>query len=102
MKIPKQFELFGQTINVEYTDKLVSDRDSIGLAIYRENRILLQKATDGIIRTKEMIEQTFLHELFHFILFEAGEVELMDNEKFVDIISSLFHQFLKTSKGELK
>lgn len=102
MKIPKQFKLFGQTITVEYTNKLVTDNDSVGHAVYRENKIILQKATEGIPRAKEMIEQTFFHELFHLVFNFIGESELRDNEKLIDVISALFHQFICTSEGELK
>ena len=101
MKIPKKLKLFGQTINVEFVDNLINDRDAVGLAIYRENKILLQKNVDGTKITKEMMEQTFIHEVTHFIIYLMGENELQNNEKFIDILSSLFHQFLITSEGEL-
>jgi len=102
MKIPKEFKLMGQTINVEYKNKLIQETDCIGQASYRENKIFLQKQVEGITRKKEMIEQTFLHELLHFILDRMGENELRDNEKFINMFSGLLHQYIESNKGELK
>ena len=102
MKIPKRFKLFGQTITVEYKDKLVDKEDCVGRAIYRENKILLQKDNHSIGRTKEQIGQAFLHELMHFIMYLSNEEELRNNEKFIDITASLLHQFIITQEGELK
>ncbi len=102
MIIPKEFQIFGQIYKVEYNDFLIRDNDDVGLAVYRENKILLQKPSKENGRTKNMTEQTFLHELMHIIYHSISEPELRDNEKLVDLISSALHQSLTSMKDELK
>ncbi len=98
LTIPVEFELFGQTVEIIW-DKELNNRDNAnGLANYRYSRIELQPNTDTIKITDEMIEQTYLHEVTHFILDAIGEDELRSNEKFVDTFSKALHQVLKTSK----
>jgi predicted SprT family Zn-dependent metalloprotease len=98
MKIPKEFKLFGQTIKIKYVDRLVDGEDSTGQARYREGIILIQKNNKGIHRNKEQVEQTFLHELVHYILQKMGKHDLQNNEEFVDVFAGLLHQALTTMK----
>ena len=102
MKIPKQFKLLGTIIKVRNKDKLTFDSDAWGLSVFRENKIILQKPTKINPIKEELREQTFCHELVHMIFHKAGEEELCANEKLVNLLGSLLHQFLKTKKGELK
>ncbi len=48
------------------------------------------------------LEGTFCHELVHIMLYFAGEHELRNNEKFVDVFSGLLHQALTTAVYEGK
>jgi len=102
MKIPKQFKLLGQTIKVRNKRRLLFDNDSWGCSIFRTNQIQLLKKTKSNPINKEWKEQSFCHELVHMILDRAGEEELCSNEKLVDLLGSLLHQFLKTKKGKIK
>ena len=45
-------------------------------------------------------EQAFYHELTHCILFEMGEDELAENERFVQSFSLLLHQAINTLKTD--
>jgi len=103
MKIPKKFKLFGQTITVEYDEKLVEREDLKGVALYRENKIKLLPAK-GVYSNKpqHQVEQTFLHEVCHIIMHYLCENDMVDNEKFIDNFSNMLHQFISTSEGELK
>jgi len=96
--IPKQFKLFNQTIKVELKNKLAYNNNNYGEAKYTSNKIRIQKQNEGVSLKKTMVEQTFYHELIHYILNYMGENELGKNEKFVDIFASLLHQYEKTKK----
>jgi len=98
MRIPKEFKLFGQTIKVKFIDKLVDEEDSTGQARYRGGKILIQKNNNGVYRNKEQIEQTFLHELVHYILQKMGKRDLQNDEEFVDVFAGLLHQYETTKK----
>lgn len=98
MQIPKVFELFGQTITVEFVDDLVEEHEAYGLAILKKNTIQLQTSNAGIKRPDTQIEQTFLHELTHYIYSAMGEAKLHDNEKHIELFSQLLHQALTTQK----
>ena len=96
MQIPKSFELFGQTINVVYVDDLAKNKDRYGESIFESNLIRLQTPSDNL--PKALIEQTFQHELVHWLYYLLGEEKLCDNEKHIDRFSHLLHQALTTSK----
>jgi hypothetical protein len=96
-RIPNAFYLFGQRITVEWRDDLVDGTDCVGMTRLRKNTIELQKG-DGpqIFRPRSQTEQTFWHELTHWILDLLGETELSGNEKLIDSIGSLLHQAVTT------
>jgi predicted SprT family Zn-dependent metalloprotease len=96
IKIPEKLKLMGQTIRVVHEDGLVTRCDAVGHARYRENTIALQKSTEGYNLSDEQIEETFLHELIHFVFYKLGERELMENEKLIDGMAGLLHQALRT------
>lgn len=102
MKIPKKFKLFGHTISVEYTDTLMQEEDKVGMALFRENKIILQKNNKGIPMLKDQIEQIFLHELVHYLFYFSDNEELAHCEEAVNIVSQLLHQYMVTCEGELK
>ena len=100
MKIPKRFKLFGQTIEVEMQDFLNDKTDCRGQAKYRENKIYLQ-IIDGkyYSRPTTNMEQTFCHELVHWILSMMHE-KIDEDVKFIEIFSGLLHQALTTMEYE--
>lgn len=93
MKIPKRFQLFGHTIDVNWCDDLLIRTNNVGEAHYNFNEIKLDVMHD---RPESYKEQVFLHEVLHLILNQIGEDELRENEKFIDLLASLLHQALTT------
>lgn len=106
MQIPKRFKLMGQTIDVEFKADHYRDSNWEGSASYRRNKILLQPSSDAIPLKPEMIEQTFMHELTHFVLYHAGAAYtgkcdyMHQDEGFVDLVASLYHQAFTTMEYE--
>jgi len=100
LRIPKRFQLMGQTIEVVYDASLNDVDDNVGQTRYRRNQIALQKNVEGVFRPQSKIEQTFCHELIHWILYMFGEEKLRLDEKFVDTFSGLLHQAITTMEYE--
>ena len=103
MIIPKQFKLFGSTIKVIYDQKrFIDNTESMGFASYRENTITLNPVL--LNDNTEIAEQTFLHEVVHFILYFAGPAftktdnHMHKDEDFVDLVASILHQILTTQE----
>ncbi len=94
MKIPKKFQVFGETITVTFSKDLSSGEDKIGQARLRENKLILQMPDE--VYPKDKIEQAFFHELVHIILDHIHEPKMSGNEAFVDRFASLLHQATKT------
>lgn len=97
--IPRQFSLMGQTIIVEYSDELVSKKDVYGSTEYLENKIVLQPRVAGCDIPLSQIEQSFLHELVHWI-FRILKRDDLQNEALVEQVSGLLHQMFKTAEYE--
>jgi hypothetical protein len=105
LKIPTSFKLLGKTITVVYDQSLDYRRGWCGSAQYRTDRILIQSSLDSHPRTAADIEQTFCHELVHYIFHEAGymyssDKALNDQEGLVEMCGSLLHQALTTMEYE--
>lgn len=100
IKIPVKFELGGKTIHVECEDKMVDRDDCVGQASCRRNKIKLQTNNIGITRPQESIEETFFHELVHWVLEMMCEKELTQNERFVSNFAQYLHQAFKTAEYE--
>jgi len=98
LKIPTSFQLFGQTITVEWNKRLSDKGDMTGTAQYRENLIQLQSNGENCELPQTQLEAIFLHELIHWILHSLQEKALDDNEKLVELIAILLHQALKTAE----
>lgn len=86
LNIPKAIDVAGIRITIEMTDKLPDG--CIGKADYQSQKICIHPDFAG----KCMTEQTYYHELIHWILFVMGEDELKGNEKFVDMLSHFIYQ----------
>ena len=97
MKIPKRITLYGQTIEIETVDTLVEDENCVGQARYRLNKILLQDVKK-LGRPVSTQEQSYCHELVHFILNLSDYEDLCKNEGFVERFSQLLHQALATAE----
>ena len=92
MKIPKSFQLMGRTWAVVVVAKNDwKDEDCVGLCSFEKCEIRVMR------QCQEAMEQVFLHECTHAAL-EAMGSKLYSNEAFVDNLSGLYHQILKTAK----
>ncbi len=101
MKIPKSFKQFGQEVTIKYKKNLADKHGSWGKCYYDINEIELQdKKYNGTKLPKAKREEIFCHELVHMALYFAGENELRNNERFVDVFSGLIHQALTTAVYE--
>lgn len=98
MKVPKSFSLHGQRIAVTMVDHLSSENNALGEARILKNEIALQQNTNGFSLPQSQIEQTFFHELTHFILHHMGQDDLCAEEAFVDGFAALLHQALTTAE----
>jgi Zn-dependent peptidase ImmA (M78 family) len=92
--IPVKFKLGGLDITIEYQNDLAKTKGLSGQAVYTEQKIVL----DGSAQHEQSIEQTFCHELVHYILSTMGEEDLCNNEKFVDVFATFLHQVKVTSE----
>lgn len=89
-KIPKSFTILGSTFKVLLVDK-VDEFDSWGECYIRT--IKIKKSL-----SLEDKETTFLHECTHAILDSLGYKELSASEPFVEQVSQIIYQIIKTSK----
>lgn len=98
LNVPLRFKLFGETIDVVWDNELNNRDNANGMSNYRYSRIELQPNTKAIFRSKEQVEQSYLHEVVHFILAAIQEEKLRTDEKFVELFSKALHQVLTTSE----
>lgn len=103
MDIPKKFQIGGQTYTVRINEKQCNDLNAAGAYKTGSNQIVLRKLIDSTtLYPKSQIEQTFLHELVHVILYAMNEMKLFEDEKFVDLFATFLHQALTTQKGSIE
>ena len=95
MRIPKRFTLHGQVVEVVFDSSVDFRNDNRGEAQFRVNRIALAPRTDAAPKPETQVEQTFCHELMHYISHHAG-VDL--DERDVDLMGHLLHQALTTAE----
>lgn len=92
MKLPQQFQIFGQTVKVKSMDLTLEE--CYGRWVHRANEIHLttEKTEDGFKQT------TWRHEVIHCWLDWLGYQELSKDEKLVDNLASVWMQFDQTVK----
>jgi len=94
LRIPRNFKLAAIEIKVEHKDSITIDScKACGMTDYANQKILLSG-----IATQQVGEQTFIHELVHWILFMMGEHKLRNNEKFVDLFAHFLYQYEQTKE----
>jgi len=91
--IPEWFFLAGLQVSTVVDNALAKTRGICGEARYQNQEIRI----DLSYGLKSSVEQAFLHELVHWILFVMNEDELRNNERFVDLFAHLLYQFQQTS-----
>ena len=89
MRIPKSFKLGGITVTVEADNEMIARKKVIGEARYNSQMITMDM--EGAAR--EITEQSFLHELVHWIFYIMGEDKLRCNERVVDLFAQFLYQY---------
>ena len=88
MKIPKKVKIGAVTYNVEFEDKMLANRGMYGEVDYSRLVITIASDTCG-----ERQFNTFVHELLHAILFEAGE-KMKQDERWIRSVSNTLTQVI--------
>lgn len=89
--VPKKFDVGGITVDV--VDEVIASK-VIGEARYAKQQIAINMQA----APEDTVNQTFVHELTHWILFIMNRKDLCDDEKFVDVFAHLLCQAVKTSR----
>lgn len=91
----KSFQIGAKKYTVRY---LNHNSDNLGESIFPLNRIHVQTKWKGEDVPESSQEQTLFHEVVHAILSEMGRLDLSGDEHFVQTLSLLFHQFVRSVK----
>lgn len=95
--------LFGRTIEVVFSENHFVERpEASGFASYRNGEIQINP-NPAVYGKPDQREETFCHELVHFLTFHAGSslrekdhAMMHTDEEFVDLLGNLLHQALST------
>lgn len=97
MKIPKRVKIGAHWIKVKWVDEI---EGRIAQAVLPENRIELARYwhdddhNRGFI-AESLITEGFLHEIGHFILYQAGYCEFTDNSELELVNQAFCHGILQ-------
>lgn len=92
-RIPKSFQMGGQTIKVTvHNGSSPPPSDILGLCKFLENTIDIYTKCQGRIIAVEQVEQTFWHEYAHYLLFQTRKDELTHDEELVDLLGEFLYQ----------
>ena len=97
MKIPKSFQVFGETITIRYDSKQLDDHDAWGRWVSKENTITLME--NGLPDDK--MQKIFWHEVAHVIFDKLRFHDLAhkENEEYlVEIIGQIMNQIINSFK----
>jgi len=94
---PKRFSLGALDFNIKSEHGLLQKDDVVGRINFRTQKITINKFKKDEA-TQEYIDGIFFHELAHGILREMEEHDLTNNEKFVDRLGGLIHEYVKTAR----
>jgi len=89
--------MFGKTYKVYQTDSLIAGTGRLGQVDYSSGEIHLQNDTPSFKISQDDKEVTFLHELTHTIFTSIGEKTLSEDERIVDLVAQLLHQYHTTA-----
>lgn len=95
--IPTYCELGGQEIQTVIDDDKTNS-GTLGYSVPANGTINICKTLQGIKQSHSVSQNTYFHELVHLMLQTIGELELNDNEKFVQNLGTVLYEFFRTSK----
>lgn len=73
--MPTELQVMGQTVNIEYMQKVVVDDEELsGCCQSGENRIMISLSEN---KTAQDLEKTLAHELFHFVMAKTGMTHIL-------------------------
>lgn len=93
LKLPKQFDLAGQTFKVSVRDGMTKG-GAHGLTHYDMGEIWI----DANLKPEDLKAITFYHELFHAMFNTLGKDDLKNDEGLVDAMGNLMWQFHKSAQ----
>jgi len=99
MKIPKKIQIGGREIEVVFDNKHCDISGGYGMADWWEGKIYLQDKTHDTERPQDFINQTFIHEVMHWIL-QTLNNNLKDDDTFCEQVSHLMYQVIKQIEGK--
>jgi hypothetical protein len=97
LNLPSSFMIAGIPVKVYLDPKLFEREGCIGKTNYAEQSITL----DPTLTYAETIEQTFLHEVCHWIFHIIGREDINDDDPLIDMMAHLLYQVMSTEKGRL-
>lgn len=105
MRIPTSFKLIGKTIKVIIDDNSTRAVGDYGRAYYELDEIRFVSYKENTGMSRAVYERGIIHEVVHFLLSEIEEdginLPLFANERFVDRLAGVLHQFLTTAEYDL-
>lgn len=98
MIIPNQIQIAGKIVDIIIDPKYCGEEKVYGKEIYDRNKIYLDDPiVSGI--SKEKQEQTFIHEILHYIYDVIGKNDTeMNSEGVICPVSELLYQVFKQIK----
>lgn len=97
INIPTSFKLVNRTYTVEKLDPALSEGLSRA-GDCNQRLALIRVAHDS---SEDYMHHTFYHELVHAMLDASTNPKLSNNEKLVDSLGALLHQYVQTKTGNL-
>ncbi len=94
--IPKNCVLAGVDIITVITENK-QNAGNLGKSSIANGVIQLQSLDYGIEISNTQMQNTYFHELVHQMLNSIGELELSENEKFVQNMGNMIFEFLRTA-----
>jgi len=93
-RIPSRITLAGIPIDIVLDDTFAAKQNCAGQSCYQSQTIHL----DSKLTPADSRNQTFWHEVTHWIFYIMGEDELRNNERIVDLLAHLIYQSIKTAE----
>lgn len=90
MKIPNQIKVGGAIYQIKKSDHLINDDDYV--LGYTDVTQKIINLTNDV--STQMIKQTFMHELMHATMYEAGLDDYWDNEQIVNQTALVLYQVI--------
>ena len=94
MQIPKEVRVGSidyEVVEVGETPLVLGGQQCYGMVDFEQSKIFL----DTTLTSRQRLEQTFLHEIVHSLLYHRSLKEEAQNEVLVDEIAVALHQLIK-------